>query len=61
MGSRHVRREDSCTFVVGVGHDSLASGKALDVVASWTSIGNDAIRDDGGRLLASSNSGIEVT
>ena len=60
MGSRHVRREDSRTFVVGVGLDSLASGKALDVVASWTSIGNDATRDDGDRLLASSSSGIEV-
>ena len=61
MGSRDVRREESRTFVVGVGLDSLASGKTLAVVAFWTFIGNDAIRDGGGRLLASSNSGIEVT
>ena len=43
MGSRDVRCEESRTFVVGVGLDSLASGKALDVVAFWTSIGNDAV------------------
>ena len=61
MGSRDVRCEESRTFDVGVGLDSLSSGKALDVVAFWTSIGNDAVRDDGGGLLASSSSGIEVT
>ena len=61
MGLRDVECEESRTFVVGVGLDFLALGKAFDVVAFWTSIGNDAIRDDGGGFLASSRSGVEVT